>query len=640
MRVLAAVVLVSIGSLQPAWSEEPHTFWGKTVEQWLAVYRDKASTEVQRREALYAVAGFGPEAKAALPDLIAALRDKQLVGAAMDGLIGIGGPAVPAIRDVLNDPDDYVRGCAARILAKIGPEARAAVPALIRAIHRPDPTRKPNILFREVVEALGEIGPAAKPAVPALNGLLDNAGDDDFDVVLALNRIGAPPVRKLLDAFLRDANPDTANRLSWLGPKGREAVPALRAALTDKRPEVRVSAAVALAQIEPSAPESVPVLIEALRQPDNPELSAGPEAEALAGLGPRAKTAIPKLIRLIRHGSNESGFLEDLLKVLVQVDPEGTACVPVLIEALNHEELEVVDTSAQCLALLGPRAVDAVPVLATTVTRDFRKEFFNDYDPQVHAAKALRRIGPQARTAIPALIGALKYCRTIPPDPDGLDRGGLDRRVDERNWQTAAAAAQVLGSFGAEAKAAVPALIEAIRTREKDDMNYLVRRKAILALGRIGPDAKTVIPVLRDLRTEPRGMARYRREVVIALLQVAPDGMEIAERWVRESDGVGAEESPAMVLRAMGRPSFEADCWTRHALQWIDWMPGCDDPRDENWIGSLEGWFERIGDLGPAGRLAIPRLNEIRNHHRNPWVRMWAAEALERIEKTAPAKAD
>ncbi len=183
MRVHSAIVLVIIGCLQPARSEEPHTFWGKTVEQWLAVYRDKASTEVQRRQALYALGGFGPEAKAALPHLIEA-RD-------MEGLIGIGGPAVPALRDLLNDPDDSVRGCAAQILGKIGPEARAAVPSLIRAIHRSDPAPKPNGLVREVVESLGEIGPAAKAAIPALNDLLDNAGDDDFDVVLALNRIGS-----------------------------------------------------------------------------------------------------------------------------------------------------------------------------------------------------------------------------------------------------------------------------------------------------------------------------------------------------------------------------------------------------------------------------------------------------------------
>ena len=83
--------------------------------------------------------------------------------------------------------------------------------------------------------------------------------------------------------------------------------------------------------------------------------------------------------------------------------------MPALIAALNHEDLEVANTAANCLGLLGPRAKDAVPALAKAVTRDFNEGFYNTLYPQASAAKALRRIGPQAKSAIPALIGALKY---------------------------------------------------------------------------------------------------------------------------------------------------------------------------------------------------------------------------------------
>ena len=51
--------------------------------------------------------------------------------------------------------------------------------------------------------------------------------------------------------------------------------------------------------------------------------------------------------------------------------------------------------------LLGPLASDAVPALAAVMTRDFDEEFSNGYDPRVSAAKALRRIGPSAKSAIP-----------------------------------------------------------------------------------------------------------------------------------------------------------------------------------------------------------------------------------------------
>ena len=59
---------------------------------------------------------------------------------------------------------------------------------------------------------------------------------------------------------------------------------------------------------------------------------------------------------------------------------------------------------------------------------------------------------------------------------------------------------------------------------------------------------------------------------------------------------------------------------------------------DQYWLGILDGWFEDIGHLGRGARLASPRLNESRKHP-NPWIRLWATEALERIGKVPPAKA-
>jgi PBS lyase HEAT-like repeat len=59
--------------------------------------------------------------------------------------------------------------------------------------------------------------------------------------------------------------------------------------------------------------------------------------------------------------------------------------------------------------LLGPRAKDAISALAASLTREFGEGFSNGYEPQASAAKALRRIGPGARSAIPALIAALKF---------------------------------------------------------------------------------------------------------------------------------------------------------------------------------------------------------------------------------------
>jgi HEAT repeat protein len=672
MRAKLLILLILGGWLQPARADEPHTFWGKTVEGWIAVFRDTSSTDVQRRQAVHALGCFGPEAQAAVPDLIEAVRRGQLkdeaVGALVqigagdevtvpvliqqllgrwwqlpfgqNSLIHVGAPAVPALLEILNGPNQDVRGCVAATLGRIGPPARAAVPSLIRAIEQADGRPDREFLIRSAVQALGRIGPDAKATAPLLNRLLDEAGANDVIVVIALDRIGAPPVRKLLDRFLRDPDSDTVTKLALLGPTAREAVPALRAALTDKRFRLRSLAAVALAHIDPSAGESIPVLIQALKRLDAGGLDAAEDLDvgdvpgALAWLGRRARAALPVLIGLVNKEDADS----ELLKALVQIDPEGTECVPALIEALKREDYESVDVAAQCLGLLGPRAKAAAPALAKTVTRDFPESSLGVNNPPVSAAKALRRIGPQAKSAIPILMGALKLRRI-----ERADFGGGP-------WcdcSAAEAAAQVLGSFGAEAKAAIPALVEAVQTRETDDANRPVREAAILALGQIGPDARAAIPVLGDLMNESGEKSPYYPDLVIALYQLAPDGKAIAQQGLEKMmiNHVDLAMSRAVMDRAvvfgaMGQSSVEGDYLTRLFLEQIDTIIANTYPIGDYGIADLERWFETIGHLGASGRLAVPRLNDFRKNHRNPWVRLWAAEALERIVKPPSAKAD
>ena len=65
------------------------------------------------------------------------------------------------------------RNAAAYALSGMGPEAKAAVPALIAALDDPEPTVRFPVCI-----ALGEIGPEAREAVPALTKALDDRNDD------------------------------------------------------------------------------------------------------------------------------------------------------------------------------------------------------------------------------------------------------------------------------------------------------------------------------------------------------------------------------------------------------------------------------------------------------------------------------
>ncbi len=461
--------------------------------------------------------------------------------------------------------------------------------------------------------------------------------DHSFDVVIALDRIAHSPVLKLLDHFLRDGDSHDAEQLAWLGPKAREAVPALRTALADRRPQVRFSAATALARIEPSVTESLPVLIEALDHLHDETLEVMEVPEALARLGPRARAALPTLIGLAKKGPDDTGLLETMM----QIDPEGTGCVPVLIEALKSEDEGVVDDAARCLGLLGPRAKGAVPALAEVLTRHL-EDHGGDLDAKVGAARSLGRIGPDAKPAIPALIGALRHRRVVHQEAGGVEKGG---RCD---CAIAKAAAEALGSLGPEARAAIPALIEVVRIADADDVDWsytYLRQAAILALGQIGPDARAAIPVLRDLMADDPTKTWCQPEAVIALYRLAPDGKETAERWLAKPMSYVSYrimnlglEGRAMVLGAMGRASFETDWLTRRYLGRIDEMLAL-DPREDYEHEFLQESIEDLGSFGTAARLAIPRLNAFRKHP-NPWVRIWAAEALDRIVKGPSSRAD
>ncbi len=68
MQSIFAALLILCGWCQPVPADESHTFYGKTVEGWIAVLRDKTNTPAKRYQAVWALGFFGPEAKAAEPD--------------------------------------------------------------------------------------------------------------------------------------------------------------------------------------------------------------------------------------------------------------------------------------------------------------------------------------------------------------------------------------------------------------------------------------------------------------------------------------------------------------------------------------------------------------------------------------------
>ncbi len=89
--------------------------------------------------------------------------------AAIDRLIAIGQPAVPALILALGDDDPSMRAAAVYALGEIGPAAQQAIPALIEALKNPRIGRAAGL-------ALGRIGPAAIPALSRVLVESENPG--------------------------------------------------------------------------------------------------------------------------------------------------------------------------------------------------------------------------------------------------------------------------------------------------------------------------------------------------------------------------------------------------------------------------------------------------------------------------------
>jgi HEAT repeat protein len=223
-----------------------------------------------------ALVDLRPEPEVLMPSLLELLQNgnPEVRPDVMNVLGGLGEAAVPGLIKALEMKE--VRPRAAAILARLGPGAKEAVPALIRAAQCTDPLAR-----HEALLALGAIGPAAKAAVPAaVKALQDLDPNVRYTACYALGKIGPPAqaAKAPLQEILGDADPFLGLVAAW-----------------------------ALARIAPdcsdTAPKAVPLLVRAL---EDPEATVRLEAAtSLRCLGPQAKSAAGALKKTIRDDPSD-----------------------------------------------------------------------------------------------------------------------------------------------------------------------------------------------------------------------------------------------------------------------------------------------------------------------------------------------
>jgi HEAT repeat protein len=204
-------------------------------------------------------------------DTIVRLQASMLLSdAALDEAIGV-------LAEALSDADDEIREQAAAAFGEFGPEARAALPALITAVH------DENVLVRRrAIRALGGMGEAADDAIPALI-----AATEDADSSVALQALAslcdlAPLSASAVPVFLTALWTGDVRFRAVAGAAlvrlGAVAVPSLLPTLHHPAPDVRAKAAHVLGKIGPAAAEAKPYLEKMLQDKDEGARTAATDA--------------------------------------------------------------------------------------------------------------------------------------------------------------------------------------------------------------------------------------------------------------------------------------------------------------------------------------------------------------------------
>jgi internalin A len=377
-----------------------------------------------RWRAAKALGQLGPDAEPAIGELAEALNNKiksgdmdfedyMLSGSAADALANIGRPAVPALTKALQNEDHNVRHSAVDAINQIGPDAASAAADLERLLKTDSDDiylileayanvqtdvkevlrllssflRDRNSDIRSfAAQLLGRLGPKAAPAVSALMAGLDDRGETlspKFDHNWA-------PVRPVCC--------DMAETLGKIGYPARAALPKLSTMMTgDKRPTVRISAALAICQIDPPNKKALRNLIRILE--DSPdEIETCEASVALGELGPRARDAVPALGRTVRHKC----IWIRLTSVTALGKIGGSEAFPFLVFAARDPVAKVRWEAIESLGNLSDMAIPAVPVLIHLLKTTNGPDFPDDFTVPI-TIEVLGAIDPPATDAIPVL---------------------------------------------------------------------------------------------------------------------------------------------------------------------------------------------------------------------------------------------
>jgi HEAT repeat protein len=639
----------------------------------------KAKSTPRILEVVEALGRIGPAAGAAIPTLVETLKEEDS-GARLQAcwaLLAIGADTstvVPVLAALLDDAKlaaqkdgPLLQAQAADLLGWIGPDAQAAVPALVRQT-----ISKDYPAGRFALQALVRIGDPALPEV--MNAFVRSNEMGRKRLALVLKANGTKAIRWLMPTLAHpqaEVRAAAARVLGELVPTTDALIPRLEALLHDQAMMVRLSAAEALLRadrrLNPAALDCLALALkdkdkayrlESLRILTNVRPGLNAAAPAFAELVLDSDDQVSDLAwhALVRHGSRNKLALQiarralwskvaarrrSALETLPTRGSEGLT-VSEMVQALTDPDATVRKAAASRLGFSGTADREAIHSLLRAV---------KDGDESVRfaAIDALGQIGPAAAPVIPALMAECRDLDSFDRAIEALRRMGppalpfLSQALQDKTRSNRAGVARALAEIAVKNQSSVwmqplrdadpavrcevpravwsagPAVIRCLWPTLAEaalkDNDVEVRRYTVIALAEIG---RQTAPVLRDVLCDPAP------EIRILAAKALTQGPEAAAAVPVFLEALKRHSASDIVSCGQALAQFGPNAKsTVPILQAVLAAPE-DDIR--LWAALA------LGRIGPAARDAVPALRRALADG-SPEVRLAVADAWTRIEK-------
>jgi len=366
----------------------------EAIPALLKALDDQTPHSPVRIYAARALANGGTKAgEAVKPRLLEKLRAKDVPQTTLSEVHSLYGAALPALCELLRDPESRVRLRALGIMSTMG---QPASPAAL-----------------EVKQTLADADRNVRLAAARCYWVL--TGDTKETIPVLIDGLRAPMTQS---AHWCDA----AGTIGEIGPPAKEAVPLLVEMLEGKRESldrakvyigppfpwyhVRTDAAIALGRIGPDAKAAVKPLVAASKQAEDGNRSTAGRlrvraARALWRIAPDHPEALPAVLRGLKERYPLNRIAID---TVILIGPPARGAVPELITSLASDRLDTRQAAIHALGMIGAPASEAIPALQEMA----KLKELKDLRAAEHAQLAITRIGPPEQSEVPLLTAISK----------------------------------------------------------------------------------------------------------------------------------------------------------------------------------------------------------------------------------------